>query len=39
MKEYGGYLPLELNETGHYFAAYEKDMVMLQCGKIGRAHV
>lgn len=39
MKEYGGYLPLELNETGHYFAAYEKDMVMLQCGRMAFAYI
>lgn len=39
MKEYGGYLPIELNHTGGYFDEYSDHMVMLQCGRMAVEYV
>lgn len=39
MKEYGGYLPLELHDFGEYYASYAEHLVMLQCGRMAVEYI
>ena len=39
MKEYGGYLPLELNSRGGYFDSYSRHLVALKCGRTAMEYI